>query len=148
MLIDKTLKKKISIKGSANDVWDALVNPSKIKEYLFGTEAQSDWKKGSPLYFRGEWDNKQYEDKGTILEIIPEKLLSYNYWSNFSPLPDVPENYCIIRMEIEKVGVDVVDEVALHLSQQGFANEDAYAHSDSNWGDVLVKIKEIVERKN
>ncbi|HHB51488.1 MAG TPA: SRPBCC domain-containing protein, partial [Saprospiraceae bacterium] len=39
--MDKDLKvsKSITINATAEQVWDALVNPEKIKKYLFGTEA-------------------------------------------------------------------------------------------------------------
>ena len=33
--------------------------------------ALTDWEEGSSLVFRGEWEGKAYEDKGTILEAIP-----------------------------------------------------------------------------
>ena len=43
-------------------VWDALTNPDQIKKYFFGTNAISDWKVGSPLEFKGEWEGKEYHD--------------------------------------------------------------------------------------
>jgi uncharacterized protein YndB with AHSA1/START domain len=29
-------------------VWDALVNPAVIKQYMFGADVTSNWKEGSP----------------------------------------------------------------------------------------------------
>jgi uncharacterized protein YndB with AHSA1/START domain len=69
----------LKINSSLADVWDALINPEKIKLYLFGTNTQCDWKVGSTLRFTGEWEGKAYEDKGTILSIEKEKLLKYTY---------------------------------------------------------------------
>lgn len=45
----------------AADVWRALVTPASIKEYMFGTNAQSEWKQGSPITWKGEWQGKAYE---------------------------------------------------------------------------------------
>ena len=42
-----TAKASIKINADKNEVWDALTNPDKIKQYFFGTNANSDWKKGS-----------------------------------------------------------------------------------------------------
>jgi len=42
-------RQSITINASVASVWDALVNPVMIKQYLLGTEALSDWKLGSPL---------------------------------------------------------------------------------------------------
>ena len=65
----------IIVHAPAAKVWEALTNPAMIKQYLFGTEAISDWKVGSPITYKGEWQGKQYEDKGTIVELEPEKRL-------------------------------------------------------------------------
>ena len=52
----------VTIAATAERVWDALTNPSLIKQYLFGTDAISDWKPGSPITYRGVWEGKPYED--------------------------------------------------------------------------------------
>jgi hypothetical protein len=33
-------------------VWDALVNPETIKQYMFGAEVVSDWNQGSPIAWK------------------------------------------------------------------------------------------------
>ena len=52
-------------------VWNALVDPAIIKQYMFGTTVTSDWKEGSPIVWKGEWQGKPYEDKGVILRMQP-----------------------------------------------------------------------------
>src|SRR5437763_12078739 len=64
---------KVTIDAPQADVWDALTNPAKVKEYLHGTEMSTDWKEGSPIYWRGEWKGKPYEDKGKVLEVKPDR---------------------------------------------------------------------------
>jgi uncharacterized protein YndB with AHSA1/START domain len=123
-------------------VWDALINPDQIKKYLFGTNTQCDWKVGSPIRFTGEWDGKPYEDKGTILAIQKEKLLSYDYWSGFSGLPDSPENYQVITFQLE----EKKNDVTLSLRQQNIASEESKKHSLENWTMVLNGLKELVEK--
>jgi uncharacterized protein YndB with AHSA1/START domain len=39
-------KASISINAPVGKVWDALTNPEAIKQYMFGTNVISDWKKG------------------------------------------------------------------------------------------------------
>ena len=94
----------IEVNAPKANVWDALINPEQIKKYLFGTNTICDWKVGSPIRFTGEWDGKAYEDKGTILAIEKEIILSYDYWSSFSGVPDVTENYQVVTFKLE--GVD------------------------------------------
>jgi len=109
-------------------VWDALINPEQIKKYLFGTNTHSDWKAGNPIRFTGEWDGKAYEDKGTILCIEEERLFSYDYWSNFSGKPDVPENYQIITFKLEGTST----KTTLLLLQQNIPSEESKQHSLAN----------------
>jgi uncharacterized protein YndB with AHSA1/START domain len=56
-------KAAITINAPASRVWQALVTPEAIKHYMFGTNVVSDWHEGSPIYWRGEWQGKPYEDK-------------------------------------------------------------------------------------
>lgn len=130
------------INASLAIVWDALVNPEQIKKYLFGTQTHCDWKVGSPLRFTGEWEGKSYEDKGTILAVEKEKLLSYDYWSNFSGVPDVPENYQIVTFSLQ----GVAGKTQLQLTQQNIRSEEAKAHSEENWKMVLSTLKDLVEK--
>lgn len=131
----------IEVNAPKAKVWDALVNPEQIKKYLFGTNTICDWKVGSPIRFTGEWDGKAYEDKGTILAIEKEKLLSYDYWSSFSGVADVPENYQVVTFKLE--GVD--GKTQLNLTQQNIRSEEARSHSEENWKMVLTSLKDLVE---
>ena len=57
------LKTSIIINAPAAQVWKALTDPAIIKQYFFGTNVETDWKKGSPITWTGEWEGKTYQDK-------------------------------------------------------------------------------------
>ena len=135
-------KASTNISAPASRVWEALTNPELIKKYLFGTQAVSDWKEGSSLEFKGEWEGKKYLDKGIILKSEPEKLFQYTYLSSFSNLPDLPENYSNVTYELyEENG-----ETILNVKQENVANEAARQHSQKNWEYVLKTLKELLEK--
>ena len=141
--MDKTLKveKVVVIRADPEVVWHALTDRETIKQYFFGTEAISDWKVGSSLVFQGEWEGNTYQDKGTILAAVPVKLLQYNYWSAFSRLEDVPENYSLVTYRMTSEG----NQTTLVLTQEGFAGEEAKAHSEGGWTLVLDNLKKLLE---
>src|SRR5688572_2009502 len=85
-------------------VWEALTNPAIVKQYMFGTTVTSDWKKGSPITWKGEWQGKAYEDKGVIQEIEPERRLQYTHFSPLAGLPDQPENYHTVTIDLSEDG--------------------------------------------
>ncbi len=132
----------VTINASAAKVWKALIDPKMIKQYLFGTEAISDWKVGSPIIYRGVWKEKAYEDKGTILTIVPERLLETTYWSGMSGLADVPENYKKVIYKIAPAN----QGTTLTVIQDNNATEDEKNHSEENWKIVLNALKELVEK--
>ncbi len=132
-----------TINASLWEVWEALVTPEIIKKYFFGTDAASDWKVGSPITFTGVWENKMYEDKGTILENDPGRRLKYSYWSSMSGIEDLPENYVDITYELnERDGHTLIT-----ISQDNIPSEKMKEHSAENWGKVLHGLKELLEKK-
>jgi uncharacterized protein YndB with AHSA1/START domain len=136
------LKKSVVFKATPAQVWDLIVNPVQIKKYLFGTDTISDWKVGSSITFKGEWEGNAYEDKGTILKMEKEKLFKYNYWSNFSGDKDTPDNYSNITYELSKKE----GGTQFTLTQDNIKTEASRDHSDKNWSMVFDKMKEIVEK--
>jgi uncharacterized protein YndB with AHSA1/START domain len=130
------------VNAPASKVWDALTNPSLIKQYLYGTEVTSDWKVGSPITYRGEWEGKSYEDKGEILQIEPDKLLVSTFWSSLAGLPDLPENYKTVRYEL----LPESDGTKLTIIQDNNATQEEADHSTQNWTTVLDKLKELLEK--
>ncbi|MEP7373940.1 MAG: SRPBCC family protein [Chitinophagaceae bacterium] len=136
-------KVSININAPTERVWEALTTPSIIKQYFFGTTAVSDWKAGSPLIFRGEWEGKKYEDKGTILETIPEKLFRYTYWGSMSGIEDKPENYATITYSLE----DRNEYTGLTITQENIPDEKMKEHSEKNWNKVLNNLKQLLEKQ-
>lgn len=131
----------IIINASADKVWEALTTPEIIKEYFFGTDAVSDWKVGSPIIFKGEWEGKHYEDKGTILNAEPNKLFRYSYWSSMSGIEDKPENYLTITYEVTEEN----NNTTLTVTQENIPDEKMKEHSEQNWKKVLADLKKLLE---
>jgi hypothetical protein len=109
--------------------------------YLFGTETITDRKEGSPIIFQGEYEGQTYKDKGNVLENKQQQLLRYNYWSGFSGLEDLPENYSVITCEIKALS----DTVMFTWTQEGFANEQGQQHAQDGLAGMLKQIKDLVE---
>ena len=131
-----------NINAPVSKVWDALVNPEIIRQYLHGTEALSEWKKGSQLLFKGEWKGKSYMDKGIILDIEKEKLLRYTWLSSFSGLEDKPENYTTIAYHLSDEG----NFTHLTLVQDNIKSAEGVKASEDNWEAVLTQLKNLLEK--
>jgi len=131
----------LSIFASPAAVWKALIDPEIVKQYMYGSEMYSDWQVGSPITFTGVWNDQPFVDKGVILEIIPQRVLSYTYWSPLSGTDDFEDNYAHITYHISEYD----DETTLTITQDNLATEEAVVTAEENWMSVARNIKQILE---
>lgn len=135
-------KASIVIDASAARVWEALTDAKKIKQYMFDTNVVSEWRVGSPITWKGEWQGRSYEDKGFVLKIERERLLSYSHFSPLLGKPDVPENYHTVTVELAGDG----KRTTVSLRQDNNATKEARAHSENNWQMMLLTLKQFLEK--
>ncbi len=129
------------IRAPISRVWQALTDPDLIQQYLFGTRTNTDWQVGHPITWQGEWQGKPYEDKGTVLQVVPERLIETTYWSSMAGLPDRPENYKKVTYELKPEN----DGTLLSLTQDNNTSIEDKTHSEQNWQMVLDGLKKLVE---
>ena len=134
-------KASISIHAPVHKVWNALVKPEMIKQYMFGTDVISDWKEGSPITWKGVWDGKPYEDKGIILKMDVERTLQYSHYSPLEGQPDKPGNYHTVTYLLSGKG----DNTIVSITQDNNVNVKAKEHSRKNWEMMLASLKKILE---
>jgi uncharacterized protein YndB with AHSA1/START domain len=131
----------VEISASRERVWTALTDPEQIEQYMFGSRVETDWERGSPIAWKGEYQGKEYEDKGEILEIEPERRLKVTHFSPLSGKDDVPANYHTLTYELEQHG----DKTRVSLSQDNNGTEQEAEHSKGNWEKMLTGLKAFVE---
>ncbi len=131
-----------TIHAPAARVWEALTRPEIIKQYFFGSNIVTDWKVGSPIYYRGEWQGKPYEDKGVLKAVEPERRLVATHWSPLSGMPDTPENYHTVSYILDGHG----DTTDVTITQDHNASEEEKQHSEQNWNMVLEGLKKLLEK--
>jgi uncharacterized protein YndB with AHSA1/START domain len=138
---DHVAAAEMEIDASPAKVWAALTDPEQIKEYMFGSQVVTDWKQGSPIVWKGEYEGKKYEDKGEIVEIEPERSLKVTHFSPLSGKEDRPENYHTLLYELEERG----GKTRVSISQDNNPSEEAAEHSRANWEKMLAGLKQVVE---
>ncbi len=141
MKTNLTANAQITINAGVEKVWQALVDPAIISQYMFGTQVQTDWKPGSPITWKGEWKDQPYEDKGQIVAIEPHKKLAYTHYSPLTGQDDIPENYHTVTINLS--GDEQQTEV--NLSQDKNASEEEKEHSKKNWEMMLSSMKKLLE---
>jgi uncharacterized protein YndB with AHSA1/START domain len=138
---DFVARAKVSIHASAERVWDALTSTEMIRRYMFGAQVISDWKEGSSIIWKGEWQGRPYEDRGVILQMDPERILRYSHYSPLSGLPDIPDNRHQVTIELEEDG----EFTQVILSQDHNTTEEDQKHAQKNWEMMLDRLKQLLE---
>jgi uncharacterized protein YndB with AHSA1/START domain len=138
---DLRTEDSITINAPIAKVWEALTRPELIKEWFFGVDTETDWKPGSPIIHRGEYQGRPYEDRGTILESEPPRLLVHSHWSPFSGRPDTPENHERVTWELS----ELQGETELTIKEANLPSEEAKATSAKSWRMVLENLKRLLE---
>jgi uncharacterized protein YndB with AHSA1/START domain len=132
---------EIDIDATPQDVWNALTDPEQIEKYMFGSRVETDWMKGRPITWKGEYEGRAYEDKGEIVEFAPERRLAFTHFSPMSGTEDVPSNYHTLVYELERHGA----QTHLSLSQDNNKTDEDAEHSRANWEKMLGELKRVVE---
>ncbi|MDN4598201.1 SRPBCC family protein [Leifsonia virtsii] len=136
-----TARAELRVDASRERLWHALTDPETISRYLFGSRVETDWREGSPILYRGEWDGRPYEDKGTILEIVPGDRLVTSYYSPLSGKPDEPASYQTVSYLLAEEG----DGTLVTITQDGCADDAEAERLSGNWAAVLESLKRVVE---
>lgn len=143
------IQNTVEILAPLGEVWDALTNPARTKQYMFGCEAVSEWKTGSPLLWKMMHDGKELiAVKGNIVSIEPPKTLSYTVFDPNSTLPDVPANYLTVTYQLSFEGGRTILNVTQGDYNKVADGERRFQESYNNgegWNPILAEIKKMVE---
>ncbi|MEO7215648.1 SRPBCC domain-containing protein [Mucilaginibacter sp.] len=141
--MDYVVKKSITIKALPAQVWDALTNPEKTKEYFFKCKVASDWKEGSKITFKGKmfWI-VPIKLTGKILAIEPEKLLQYSL-RNASDKQGKTSSTVTDKLTYQngETTLSITDDVG-----EGDDAEKRYKRSKKGWDKILKGLKKLVEK--
>ena len=83
----------IIINAPIQKVWDTVTQPALVKQWQFGSDLITDWKIGSEIRFRSEWNNQIFEQWGIVKDIRLHEYIQYSLFAPGSGREDIPENY-------------------------------------------------------
>ena len=136
-----TAKCRIQIENTVDEAWKALVNPEIVEKYMLGSKQLSDWRKGSSIIWKKDFNGRKFEDKGEILEITPQKKLKYTHYSPDSGRPDAPENYQTVSVTLK----ENANGALVELTSDNNASENEKAMTEHIWAYYLQGLEIISE---
>jgi uncharacterized protein YndB with AHSA1/START domain len=142
------IRKAIEVNAPVETLWKILTDAKFIPQYMFGCNAETAWKPGSPLLWKGVADGKLYV-KGHIVSIDPPRRLVYTIFDPNSTIKDTPQNYLTMTYDLKRSG----DRASvLEITQGDYAvvedGENRYKHSLDGDDSVLEGIKKLAEAES
>src|SRR5690242_18211947 len=55
---DITAQASRTIKARPEEIWEALTRPEKLKQFFFGATVETDWRVGSPIRMKGDYQGR------------------------------------------------------------------------------------------
>lgn len=132
---------KITVNAAPQKVWDVLTKPELIKLWQYGSELVTDWKVGSDIRFRNEWDGKIFDQWGKVLEIRSLQLVKYSLFVPRPDLEDKPENYFIMSYVLTADNGQTKLEIIQEDNRSNSVQEDPQGEESP----VLQALKNIAE---
>lgn len=139
------IRNTLDVDAPINTLWKVLTDNQFVPQYMFGCIAETDWKPGSPLLWKGAADGKLYV-KGKVVSIDAPHRLEYTIIDPNNPeVPDLPENYLTMVYTLaERNGGS-----SLEITQGDFSNvangQKRYEESLGGGDYILQGIKKLAE---
>lgn len=142
----KKVERTISIHKAPSQVWEYLTTPTQMKEWMgeheMNVKVMTDWKVGNPILIKG-FHNGNFENKGTVLQFTPPKIIQYSHLSSTSRLRDDKANYSIITFMLTPQGRSTFLEIEI----ENFPTESIRKHLEFYWQGTAIVLKNFIEQE-
>lgn len=136
------IREEVVFKAKIEKVWDLLINPAMTKQYMFGCEVLSEWKIGSPVYWKGKTEDGQevIYVKGEVLAYKEGEEVSSTTFDPNSGMKDIPENYVNLTYQLKQVK----EGTLLTIIQGDFSGVEEgkkrYEESKGGWQEIVIPL--------
>ena len=138
-MTDSTFVYVTYIRTSADQLWQALLQPEFTRAYWFGFTLDSDWKPGSP--WRMLKPDGSPADAGEVLESDPPRRLKLSWRNEFRP-ELTAEGFSECSFELEPMGEMVKLTVTHRMDKPQSKMIQAVS---GGWPQILASLKSLLE---
>ena len=78
MVNDVIITRSVLLNATPERVWEALTHPGMTKHYLYNCEVTSDWQPGGTLRWKGNYEGRDVDAEGRLIDIIPGRMIKYS----------------------------------------------------------------------
>jgi uncharacterized protein YndB with AHSA1/START domain len=142
----KISKSSVIIKTIKSKVWKAITDPDFVKQWQYGSQLFTDWKVGSSIVFRTEWEGQIFEQHGKILEIQENEYVIYDLFAPRPGLEDKPENYFIMKYILKEHGNETELEIVQEDNRNVEGQDDSTQETEEAENSILNELRKVAEK--
>jgi len=131
----------VTINAPIAKVWEALTQPELVKKWQSGSNLLTDWKVGSEIRFKNEWNGQVFEQWGKVLEFTPYEIIKYTLFVPVQDLEDKPENYFTMSYVLSQNS----DSVHLLINQEDHRPGSVQDEPNGEENEILNALKALLE---
>jgi uncharacterized protein YndB with AHSA1/START domain len=136
-MINQVIYEEVCISAPVHIVWDALTNPDITEKYWGGMRIESEWNKGSVIYYRRDGE---IMDEHELLEIMPHRLIEHTFKPMFGEFKQ--ESPSLVSIILKADG-PVTGITVLHRNFP--PSSKVYAACSRGWPAILKSLKALLE---
>jgi uncharacterized protein YndB with AHSA1/START domain len=125
---DETFVYVTYIASTREKVWEALTNPDFTRQYWNGRIVESDWRVGSPVVIRHDYDDQLDSLGGTVLAADRPRRLAYGTPPNIVTF-ELTDHEDVVKLTVTHSGLD---QVSVQTLVEG-------------WSFILSNLKTLLE---
>ena len=130
------------IRTTPEKLWSALTDANQMKDFWFGMQIISDWKRGAGWQML--FPDGRVADTGEILELDPPRRIQLKWRNEFRPELKA-EGFALCTIELEPYG-DAVRLAITHTIE--LADSKFIQAVSGGWPKVLSNLKSMLETGN
>jgi len=115
--------------------------PELVKKWQYGSDLITDWKLGSEIRFRTEWEGKVFEQWGKVLELLPYHTIKYSLFAPRPGLEDKAENYFVMIYLLNEKESHTILEIIQEDQRPGAKQEEPQGEENP----ILNALKSLIE---
>jgi uncharacterized protein YndB with AHSA1/START domain len=127
------------IRTTPERLWSALTDAKQMKEYWFGMQIKTEWKKGAD--WQMVFPDGRVADTGQILELEPPKRIQLKWRNDFRPELKA-EGFALCTMDLESVGAAVRLTITHTIER---ADSNFIRAVSGGWPKILSNLKSLLE---
>jgi len=127
------------IRTTPEKLWSALTDTNQMKDYWFGMEFKTEWKKGAA--WQMVFPDGRVADTGEILEFDRPKRIRLKWRNEFRPELKA-EGFSICAIDLEPVGASVRLTITHTIER---ADSSFIQAVSGGWPKILSNLKSLLE---